>query len=138
MKKVILRGLATAMVLLMTTLTISAQPGGGQGGSGGQRGERPSPEEMAERMTERMTEVLELTEKQSDDFYEIQVKYLEEQGDERRLSEEKEKERSEEIKGILTPEQLAKYEELMKQMAEQRGQRGQGGQGQGGQRPSRQ
>lgn len=78
-----------------------------------------TPEEKAKKQTEWMTKKLQLTEKQVAEVEKINKKFASEADKQRKEQMEKrEKQRTQheaEIKKVLTPEQIAKYDELKKQ-----------------------
>ena len=81
--------------------------------------EEKTPEEKAKKQTEWMTKKLQLTEKQVAEVEKINKKYASEADKQRKEQMEKrEKQRTQheaDIKKVLTPEQIAKYDELKKQ-----------------------
>ncbi len=78
-----------------------------------------TPEEKAKKQTEWMTKKLQLTEKQVAEVEKINKKFASEADKQRKEQMEKrEKQRTQheaELKKVLTPEQIAKYDEMKKQ-----------------------
>lgn len=89
--------------------------------------EMPSPQQRAEKMTERIAEKLELTEDQKLQIYEINLKNAEKRQEEmvqRRAGQEERrtemKKQQDDIKAVLSPEQIAKWEEVKKESIQNR------------------
>ena len=113
----------TALLLFFAICTAtSAQRGG----------ERPSPEEMAARQTKQMTEKLQLDEAQTAKVKEINLTYakkMQEVRDNNRGNREAmreavtalQKEKSAELKTVLSEEQLKSYEEMLAKRGGRRG-----------------
>lgn len=129
------------MIALSLILCISASA------QGERRGERRqwNPEEMVQRQTNRLAEQLGLNDEQKAALLELNKKYQttmsgmrgqqpgaerkrpsrEEMETQRKQMEDNMKTYQEELKGILTPEQMTKYEKMQKEMRS-RGPRGEG------------
>ena len=145
MKRV--KTIAVAVALFMGTVAF-AQDFGGQ-----QRGERPerkqlSVEEIAAMQTERMVKSLELTDKQKEEIYKINLENATEQQAEREqmqkiMQERREKQKAREeavdaqMKSVLDASQYKKWLKQKQNQQQNRGRMGQGGPGgQGGERPA--
>jgi Spy/CpxP family protein refolding chaperone len=112
--------------LLFATIVMAQPPQGGQQGGPG----RPiNPEEMVKRQTEEMVKELGLDAKQTEKVTAINKKYADKmgeifqnsQGDREGMREKMQTlsvQKNEELKTILTAEQLTKYQELEKQRME--------------------
>ncbi len=149
--------IAIAFISFATTTQLSAQnrkgpQGGPQDGPKGERAEKLSAEEEAQKLTDRMAKTLDLSEKQSKELYDINLKYAtqrEEQAEKKKeeMKEQQEAQKAEreeareamkenaeqrtnEIKAILTSEQQEEFEKLEKRGKREGGPRG----GQGGPR----
>lgn len=94
-------------------------------------GERPSPEQRATKMTEKMAEELSLTADQKKQVLEINLaqakKMDQERQDQMKANEARKaemKKQDEQIKAVLTEEQLAKWEEIKLSQKDRRGRPG--------------
>ncbi|MCB0557276.1 MAG: DUF4890 domain-containing protein [Phaeodactylibacter sp.] len=113
MIKIFGRILATAMVMMVLTLSVYAQRGG----------QNQTPEQRAEQQTERMKSNLGLDDKQAEQVKAINMKYLEKQkelkGDHDAMMKMNE-EKNAELKQVLTEAQYQKQMELQKKRMEQK------------------
>jgi broad specificity polyphosphatase/5'/3'-nucleotidase SurE len=94
-------------------------------------GERPSPEQRATKMTEKMAEELSLTADQKKQVLEINLaqakKMDQERQDQMKANEARKaemKKQDEQIKAVLTEEQLGKWEEIKLEAKDRRGRPG--------------
>ncbi len=76
--------------------------------------ERPSAEQMAQHMTERMKEQLQLTDEQSQQIYQHNLEQIKKREQQHGPMHQTDSASVEQLKGILTPEQFAKWEEMRK------------------------
>jgi hypothetical protein len=117
---------AIAVIMLLSSKTVQAQPGGGGGGQQGPP-ELPSSSEIKTMVTEIATK-LELTEDQSTEIYDLFVEHFEAIEDKmsagRPSKEDMESLESsfkEEVNALLTEEQQEGFEDYMEENAPQKG-----------------
>lgn len=76
--------------------------------------ERPSAEQMAQHLTDRMKQHLQLTDEQSRQIYQYNLEQIKKREQQRGMRHQTDSAAVKELKGILTPEQFAKWEEMRK------------------------
>ncbi|MEI6683976.1 MAG: hypothetical protein WCO44_15200 [Bacteroidota bacterium] len=114
--------IALAALFIFSVSSVYAQGNGmGRGGA--------TPEERAKRQTERMKEELKLTPAQEPKAEAINLKYAKKVEDVRKITDtavqrksllELNKQKTAELKAVLTPDQLKTYQKIMQEMMEKR------------------
>lgn len=126
--KITMKVMLMSLAMMLTAVLVNAQSGGGEGQRGG------DPTERAKKETERLTTDLELTDKQAKKVEKINLKYAnkmktirDEMMAKREAGEEVDREdmrgkmkdlrtaQTEEIKGVLTPTQIEKFDAMIEE-----------------------
>ena len=129
--KITMKVMLMTLAMVLTTVLVNAQPQGARGERGG------DPTERAKKQTEHLTTKLELTDKQAAKIEKINLEYAskmttmrDELKEKREAGEEIDREnvreqmktmreaQAEEIKGVLTPAQIEKFDVIMEERKE--------------------